>query len=65
MVEWPLQINGHEFEPTLGDSEVQESQACYTELQRVGHDLVTKQQQQMYQTEAIKDISVELWLSSS
>ena len=24
MVGWPLQINGYEFEPTLGDSEGQE-----------------------------------------
>ena len=30
MVEWPHQLNGHEFEQTLGDSEGQGSLECCT-----------------------------------
>ena len=45
MVGWHHQLNGHEFEQTLGDSEKQGS----TGLQRVRQDLVTKQQQCLYQ----------------
>ena len=42
---WP---NGHEFEQTPEDSEGQGSLACCSPWgsQRVGHDLVTEQQQQ-------------------
>ena len=40
------QLNGNEFEQTLGDSEGQGSLACCSLwLQRVGHDLATEQQQ--------------------
>ena len=42
------QFNGHEFEETLGGSERQGSLACYSPWAcRVGHNLVTKQQQQL------------------
>ena len=44
MVGWCHQLNGHEFEQTLGDGEGQGSLAC-CRLQRVGHDLVTEQQE--------------------
>ena len=30
MVGWHYQLSGHEFEQTLGDSEGQGSQACYS-----------------------------------
>ena len=42
MVGWYYQLNGQEFEPTLGDSEGQGSLACWPQFmgsQRVGHDL--------------------------
>ena len=39
-------LNGHEFEPTQGESERQGGLACCTpQLQRVGHDLATEKQQ--------------------
>ena len=44
MVGWHHQLNGHELEQTLGDSEGQGSLASMGS-QRVRHDLVTKQQQ--------------------
>ena len=42
MVGWHHQLNGHEFEQTLGDSEGQGSLACCSPWgsQRVRHDLV-------------------------
>ena len=42
-------LNGHEFEQILGDSEEQGSLAWLQSmgLQRIGHDLVTEQQQKM------------------
>ena len=47
MVGWHHQLNGHEFEQTLGDSEGQGSLACCRPLDcRVGHNLVTEQKQQ-------------------
>ena len=48
MVEWHHQLNVHEFEKTLGDSEGQVSLACCSPKgsQRVRHDWVTEQQQQ-------------------
>ena len=40
------QLNGHEFEQTLGDSEGQgRLGVLLSESQRVGHDLVIEQQQ--------------------
>ena len=47
MVGWHHQLNGHESEQTPGDSEGQGSLVCRGPLgsQRVGHDLVTEQQQ--------------------
>ena len=43
---WLDGINGYEFEQTPGDSEGQGSLACCSPwMQRVGHDLVTEQQQ--------------------
>ena len=49
MVGWHHQLNGHEFEETPGDSEEQGSLAMLQSLgfQRVGHDLVIEQWQQM------------------
>ena len=47
MVGWHHQLNGHEFEQTLRDSVKQENLACYSSWAcRVGHNLVTEQQQQ-------------------
>ena len=47
MVGWHHQLNGHESEQTPGDSKEQGSLVCCgpLESQRVGHDLVTEQQQ--------------------
>ena len=43
MVGWHHQLNGHEFEQTLGDRKGQGSLACFSPgvSQRVGHGLVT------------------------
>ena len=50
MVGWRHRLNGHKFEQTLGDSEGQGSLACCSSWGcRVGHDLVTEQQQLMAQ----------------
>jgi len=47
MAGWHHQLNGHEFEQTQGDSEGQESLACYSPWGcRVRHNLATEQQQQ-------------------
>ena len=47
MVGWPHRLNGHEFEQTPGDTKAQENLACCSPWgHRVGHDLVTEQQQQ-------------------
>ena len=44
MVEWHHQLDGHEFEHTLEDSEGQGSlECCSPWSRRVGHDLVTEQ----------------------
>ena len=48
MVGWHHQLNAHfEFEQALGDNEGQESLACFSPkvMQRVRHNLATKQQQ--------------------
>ena len=47
MVGWHHQPNGHEFEQTPRDGEEQGSLACCNPWghKRVGHDLVTEQQQ--------------------
>ena len=45
MAGWHHQLNGHEFEQTLGDSEGQGSLASMGS-QRVRHNLVTEQEQQ-------------------
>ena len=47
MVEWHHQLNGHEFEQTLGDSERQGRLLQFMGSQRVGHDLAPEQQQQI------------------
>ena len=45
MVGWDHQLDGHEFEQTLGDSEGQGSLAhCSPWGHRVRHNLVTEQQ---------------------
>ena len=49
MVGWHHQLNGHEFEQTLGGSEGQGSLACCRPWgHRVGHDLVTGQKNLAY-----------------
>ena len=50
MVGWHHQLNGHEFEQTLGDGEGQGSLVCCSPWghKGSGHDLVTTQQQQQY-----------------
>ena len=49
MVGWHHQLNGHEFEQIQGDGEGQGNLACYSPWsQRVGHSLVTEQQQMLY-----------------
>ena len=45
-VGWHHWLNGHEFEQTPGDSEVQPGMLQSMGSKRVGHDLATKQQQQ-------------------
>ena len=46
MVEWHHQLNGHEFEQTLGDDERWGNQACCSPWShRVGHDLASEQEQ--------------------
>ena len=42
IIGWHLQLKGHEFEQTPGDNEGKGSLE-FMGLQRVGHDLVTKQ----------------------
>ena len=50
MVGWHHQLNGHEFEQTLGESEGQGSLACCTSWGcRVGDDLATEQQHCLFQ----------------
>ena len=45
IVGWHHQLNGHEFEQTLGDSEGQGSLVCCSSLvYKVRHDLATEQQ---------------------
>ena len=46
MVGWHHQLNGHEFEQTLGDSEGQGGLLQAIGLQRIGHVLVIAQEQQ-------------------
>ena len=46
MVGWHHRLNGHEFEPTLGNSEGQGSLLCHSSwVCRVRHDLMTEQKQ--------------------
>ena len=48
MIGWYHQHSRHEFEQTLGDSDGQGSLACCSSWGcRVGHDLVTEQEQLM------------------
>ena len=49
MVGWHYQLNGHEFEQTLGDSETEKPGMLQSmRSQRVGHDWVTEQQQNFH-----------------
>ena len=48
VVRWHHRLNEHEFEQALGDCEEQGSLVCCSPWgYRVGHDLVTEQQQQL------------------
>ena len=52
-VGWHHWLSGHEFEQTPGDSGGHRSLACCSPWgRRVGHDLASKQQQEMQVTEA-------------
>ena len=52
MVGWHHQLNGHEFEQTLGDGEGQRSLVCCSPGGcRVGHDYAAEQQQQQQQNQ--------------
>ena len=43
MIGWHHQLNGHEFEQTLGDSETQESLTCCSSWgHRIGYNLATE-----------------------
>ena len=55
MVRYYHELNGREFEQTLGDSGGQGSLACCRPWgsQRVRHDLATEQQQQSTQTGSV------------
>ena len=49
MIRLHHQLNGHESNQTLGNSERQGSLACYSSWGgRVRHDLVTEQQQEVW-----------------
>ena len=51
MVGWYHRLNGHEFEQTLGDSEGRGRLVCVLQFmgsQRVGHDLVTEQNDNLF-----------------
>ena len=51
MVGWYHRLNGREFEQTLGDSEGQGRQVCVLQFmgsQRVGHDSVTEQNDNLF-----------------
>ena len=65
MVGWHHWLSVHEFEqtPGEGDSEGRGSLACCSPwvMQRVGHDLVTEQQQK--RTWVLPEKTVELWRS--
>ena len=52
MVGWHHQLNGHEFEQTLGDGEGQRSLVCCSPGGcRVGQDCAAEQQQQQQQNQ--------------
>ena len=61
MVGWHHWLNGHEFEETLGDSDGQRRFVCWSSLgsQRVGHDLVTEQQQSFRVIYYVVDQNIE------
>ena len=59
MIGWYHQLNGHEFEQTLGDSEGQRKPGVLQSmrLKRVICDLVTKQQKKLiYNVELVSDV---------
>ena len=49
IIGWHHLLNGHKLGQTLGNSEGQGCLVCYIGSQRVGHDLVTEQQQMVLQ----------------
>ena len=56
VVGWHHRLTGHEFEQTMGDCEGQGGLVCCSPwgLQRVGHDMGTKKQQIIVNTETSK-----------
>ena len=62
MIGWHHQFNGHELGQTLRDGEGQSSLACCLGLQRVGHDLVTEQQEQRMNHKAGNSYVIEMYI---
>ena len=61
MAVWPHQLNGCEFEQTLGDREEQGSLAsCSPGSQRVRHDLATEQKRQCVTESLCEEINTTL-----
>ena len=63
IVGWPYQRNGHKFEQTLGGGKGQGSLGCCSpQGHRVGHNLVTEQQQQVEEGWIPRSVwRIELW----
>ena len=60
MVEWHHQLNGHEFEQTLGNSERQGRLLQFMGSQTVRHELVTERQRHLLTAEFFIFISFYL-----
>ena len=70
VVWWHHQLNGYEFEPDPGDGEKQGSLAMLQSMgsQRVGHDLMTEQQQPStpgHGTQQLRKLVKVLWIHCS
>ena len=62
-VGWHHQLNGHEFEQTLGDSKGQRSLACFSPwgMTSVRYDLATEQQQKLPLEELFWKLGKKRW----
>ena len=55
MIGWDHRLDRHEFEQTQGDSERQKPGVLqFRGMQRLGHDLVTEQQQPQQQEHSLR-----------